>query len=152
LPRIPRKKLTTTTTEATVTEEEPVYIDPNCNRNLVNMYCEKMDYPLMKYLFGENKNLSLISVHLYSDEFYCNSVYKYSQCFDTNFRIRCQETFQETFNKLRRITETCKSNLNSKAKRKEQNKNGNESINQKVHLVHFIFILNTMIFFLNRFL
>jgi hypothetical protein len=116
------------------------------------MYCEKMDYPLMKYLFGENKNLSLISVHLYSDEFYCNSVQKYSQCFDTNFRIRCQETFQETFNKLRRITETCKSNLNSKAKRKEQHKNGDRSANQQENFVYIFFFLNTLTcFFMQSF-
>ena len=116
LPRIPRKKPTTTskTTRAHFmhSEKEIIYVDPECNQNIANTYCQALDYTMNKFLFDESLserylNISGVSIdHLGI----CQAVIKYKECMEINFYIKCQKTFADTFIKLDRAANTCMSN------------------------------------------
>ena len=116
LPRIPRKKWTGTTLEMTTlwTGKEIVYIDPNCNRNLADMYCERLDAKLMSYFYNDSHDESSIQLSTYLGELNCQRSIKYGQCLQKNFRLKCQTTFSQTFSKVERLNGRCSSEVKSK--------------------------------------
>ena len=109
MPRIPRKKPTSpkTTTKELATEKAIVYIDPNCHRNLADMYCERLESQLMKYLFNDSLDESSIKLSSYVDELSCKKSIKYGQCLQHNFLIRCPKTLKQTFYKIDRVNAQC---------------------------------------------
>ena len=125
LPRIPRKKMTTTSTAAPYEEETIRYIDPNCNLNLVNMYCEKLDKQKMNYLF-DNTSYDDSKVPINAVD--CNFYIKFSTCMQTNFRLKCQQTFQQTFFKLDKMTSNCVVSLNIQQKTNTNHKKSSNNV------------------------
>lgn len=106
LPRIPRKKLSTTTLYL-AKEEAQNYIDANCNRKVVDLNCEKLDSSVMKYLYNDNSyNDSVVIVN----DANCKIYLKYNSCMQQNFRVRCQQTLKQVFYKLDKMTSNCASN------------------------------------------
>ncbi len=143
LPRIPRKKLTTKPTTPLVTEKAIVYIDPNCNKNLADMYCEKLDLPLMKYLFDDSQTETSASFNNYYNEVGCKSITKYYQCLQLNFRIKCSQTMAKTFLKMETINGKClNSNLNNKIFLKKNNSNKLTFSSNNLALLNGLLILS----------
>lgn len=121
LPRIPRKKWTTTEepVESTTKEiesqtpmsssEETRYLDPNCNQNLASRSCASLDFHMNKYLFKDSLTESFLNKTgvSFDNLATCQAVIKYKKCMDLNFYIKCQKTFQTLFEKLDRSTSIC---------------------------------------------
>ncbi len=117
LPRIPRKKPTTTTEKTSrttreedlITEPEIRYIDPNCHQNLAHQSCERIDSPLIRYIYDDMIEESFLNKsrvtldHLKT----CQSILKYKECIDLNFYIKCQKTFAGVFEKLDLLSKRC---------------------------------------------
>lgn len=109
LPRIPRKKLTTTkrTTHKHKTEVTTKYIDPSCNRNLIDMNCESLDKLTMRYLFDDN-DLSENHYYLFElSDLTCRNRIQFYTCMQKNFYVRCQRTYRNTFAKLNKLNANC---------------------------------------------
>jgi hypothetical protein len=121
LPRVQRRKPTTTTTTSTITTPVTVsitekQIDPNCNDLVAHSYCPPLDNELNHYVFDD----SLDEHFLNNSEAaatgklppldhlgVCKAVVKYKRCMDANFYIRCQRTFHQVFVKLDQMTSMC---------------------------------------------
>ena len=120
LPRIPRKKPTTTTakstkpemTEPEIAEPEIRYIDPNCHQNLAQASCEAIDSPLIKYIYDDLLDESYLKQARVSLDYLptCQSILKYKKCIDLNFYIKCQKTFAHVFEKLDHLSKKCVEN------------------------------------------
>ena len=119
LPRIPRKKKPTDTTKTTTnsnqqmeTEKAIVYIDPNCHKNLVDMYCERLDFNpnLAKYFYNNTLDETwAISMKLFAplNDANCKKLSKHSQCLQTNFRSKCEQSMALAFIKVDKIMQNC---------------------------------------------
>jgi hypothetical protein len=91
----------------------PIYIDPNCSKNLADKYCEKLDAPIMKYLFDDSQ--IELPINKYGNEKGCKLINKYYQCLQLNFRIKCSQTLSKTLAKIETINGKCvNSNSNNK--------------------------------------
>lgn len=66
----------------------------------------------MRYLF--NNSISEPPPIVYTDEVVCKKISKYAQCIQVNFKIRCQQTLGQTFNKLERLNGPCLQNTKNK--------------------------------------
>ncbi len=144
MPRIPRKKLTTQPTTSLVTEKAIVYIDPNCNKNLPNMFCEKLDPPLMNYLFDDSQTEMASIFNNYYNEIGCKSLTKYYQCLQINFKIKCMQTLAKTFYKMETINGRCLNvNLNNKVYLKKNSSNKLTHVSSNLFFLMISFIIIT---------
>jgi hypothetical protein len=112
LPRVQRRKPTTTSTKASSTLESTEDItqqDPNCNQKVAESYCHPLDNQLTEYLFDDSLDDEFLnSTGVPLDHLgVCKAVIKYKRCMDGNFYIRCQRTFQQLFVKLDKMTTMC---------------------------------------------
>ena len=86
------------------------------------MYCEKLDPPLMQYLFDDTQTEMASSFNNYYNEIGCKSITKYYQCLQLNFRIKCSQTLAKTFLKMETLNGRCLNiNLNNKIFVKKNN-------------------------------
>lgn len=117
LPREPRKKKPTegpkTSPQPTtlLTEKAIVYIDPNCHKNLVDMYCERLESNFIKYLYNNSIDEgSLLAVKLFQtglNEATCKKLIKHNQCLVGSFRMRCEQSMGQAFLKVDRLLQQC---------------------------------------------
>ena len=139
LPRIPRKKLTTTTVFVPK-EKDQIFIDANCNRKVIDNNCEKLDAGIMKYMFNDNSyNDSVVVVN----DANCKQYLRYNSCMQTNFRVRCQQTLKQVFYKLDKITTNC-NNVNNLMSRFKVNHRPAQNNANYLNLNSFI-LLNLVI-------
>lgn len=105
---MPRKKPTTTKQSTTelITEQITEYIDPDCNRNLIDKYCERQEPALDRYLF-ENSEIIVEDFNL------CKKITKFSQCIQKNFRKNCYESLSDLFGKIEKSVFKCASKVKS---------------------------------------
>lgn len=108
LPRLPRKKPPTTKKIITeqIIEYNTEYIDPNCNRNLIDKYCDTQEPLLDKYLF-ENSEMFVEEFNI------CKKINKFNQCLQKNFRINCYEALFDVFKKIEKSVFKCASKVKS---------------------------------------
>jgi hypothetical protein len=141
LPRIPRKKLTTKkhVTRKHTTESTTKYIDPNCNRNLIDMNCESLDKLTMRYLFDDN-DLNDNHYYLYElNDLTCRNRVQFHTCMQKNFYVRCQRTYRNTFAKLNKLNANC---IQYQTRQKMYLKSNGIQANFHFFLYSIILILN----------
>ena len=118
MPRIPRKKKpteapkTSTSIPLMLTERAIVYIDPNCHKNLVDMYCERLENPaLTKYLYNntldESWSVSMKLGATLSSDSACKKLNKHNQCLQSTFRAKCEQTMALAFIKIDKFVQQC---------------------------------------------
>lgn len=105
---MPRKKHTTTkkTTTEQITEKLTQYIDPECNRYLIDKYCDRQEPVLDRYLFEKSEIIA-------EDFNICKKISKFNQCFQKNFRKNCFDTMSDVFDKIEKSVFKCTSKVKS---------------------------------------
>lgn len=147
LPRLPRKKATTTEKTKTTEEitEQTVYVDPNCHRNLIDKYCDKLDVGIGRFLFDDETEASV------EDFNNCKKMAKFNQCFQMNFRRNCFATMYGTFTRLERLISQCTTKAKSNQPQSVGKSNANRQIfNYVLYGFNFNLFIN-LFFYINRF-
>lgn len=127
------------------TERAIVYIDPNCHKNLVDMYCERLDNPaLVKYLYNntldESWSVSMKLAASFSSptsDTACKKLNKHNQCLQTQFRPKCEHTMALAFIKIDKFVQQCAAVL---AKMKKQSSTGSPATLRVQSITSFLLV------------
>ena len=99
------------------------------------MYCERLDPNLMSYFFNNSQDDASIKLNVFLNEPMCQRTLKYAQCLEKNFRLKCSQTFIQTFNKVERFNGRCSFEAKPKLR-----SNHNGAVNLKIDFLFSIFI------------
>jgi len=88
------------------------------------MYCERLEPKLMSYFFNNSHDEATMQLSVFENEINCQLSFKYGQCLQKNFFIKCQTTFAQTFNKIDSFNSKCAMQIKSKPRSPSHAKNG----------------------------
>jgi hypothetical protein len=71
------------------------------------MYCERLEPLLMSFIFNNSHDESSLHLGSFLSELNCLRSFKYALCLQKNFRVKCQTTFGQAFNKIELFNGKC---------------------------------------------
>ena len=71
------------------------------------MYCERLEPALMSFIFNNSHDESSLHLSSLLSELNCLRSFKYALCLQKNFRVKCQTTFGQAFNKIELFNGKC---------------------------------------------